>query len=127
PVLGLVRFDFQVYSTVADHYLYVAMLGPALLVAGAVAAAAAAAPRWGTVVLGAATIVATAAGAKSFAEAWHWRDSDTLFANALEVNPQSFAANRVLGYAASRRLDYRQACIYFFNALRIYPDDAATN
>src|SRR5205823_5816266 len=33
PVLGLVPFDFQVYSTVADHYAYLAMLGPALAVA----------------------------------------------------------------------------------------------
>ena len=32
PVLGLLPFDFQEYSTVADHYLYLAMLGPALLV-----------------------------------------------------------------------------------------------
>ena len=34
PMLGLVPFDFQSYSTVSDHYLYVAMLGPALLAAG---------------------------------------------------------------------------------------------
>src|SRR5205823_5661753 len=29
PVSGLVRFDFQIYSTVADHYLYLPMLGVA--------------------------------------------------------------------------------------------------
>src|SRR6185312_3258202 len=33
PVLGLTVFDFELMSTVADHYLYVAMLGPALLTA----------------------------------------------------------------------------------------------
>src|SRR5262249_41003684 len=33
PVLGFVPFDFQRYSTVADHYLYLAMIGPALLFA----------------------------------------------------------------------------------------------
>ena len=27
PVLGFVPFDFQIYSTVADHYLYLPMLG----------------------------------------------------------------------------------------------------
>jgi tetratricopeptide (TPR) repeat protein len=32
-VLGLVRFDFQSHSTVADHYVYVALLGPALALA----------------------------------------------------------------------------------------------
>ena len=33
PVLGLVPFAFQAYSTVADHYMYSAMLGPALALA----------------------------------------------------------------------------------------------
>src|SRR5205814_4354239 len=33
PVLGFVPFDFQETSTVASHYLYLAMLGPALALA----------------------------------------------------------------------------------------------
>ncbi len=33
PVLGLVPFAFQAYSTVADRYVYIAMLGPALALA----------------------------------------------------------------------------------------------
>ena len=33
PVLGLTPFEFQYTSTVADHYLYLAMLGPAVGVA----------------------------------------------------------------------------------------------
>ena len=37
PVLGLVTFLFQHFSTTADHYLYVSMLGPALAAAWAVA------------------------------------------------------------------------------------------
>ena len=32
-MLGLVSFDFQSYSTVADHYLYLPMLGVALCAA----------------------------------------------------------------------------------------------
>ena len=33
PVLGLIPFDFQHYSTVADRYAYLAMLGPAIALA----------------------------------------------------------------------------------------------
>ena len=33
PMLGLVTFHFQYYSTVADHYLYLPMLGVALALA----------------------------------------------------------------------------------------------
>src|SRR5690606_14811078 len=35
PVLWLSTFQYQVFSTVADHYLYTAMIGPALLTAWA--------------------------------------------------------------------------------------------
>ena len=35
PVLGLIRFDFQTYSTVSDHYLYVPMFAVAFAVAWA--------------------------------------------------------------------------------------------
>ncbi len=41
PVLGLVKFDFQFYSTVADHYLYLPMLGVALAAGSALTWAAA--------------------------------------------------------------------------------------
>ena len=33
PVLGFIPFGFQHYSTVADRYMYTAMLGPALALA----------------------------------------------------------------------------------------------
>lgn len=37
PVLGLVAFAFQDYSTVADRYMYLAMIGPALVLAAVLA------------------------------------------------------------------------------------------
>jgi tetratricopeptide (TPR) repeat protein len=37
PVLGWIRFDFQRISTVSDHYLYLAMFGPALVVSAVIA------------------------------------------------------------------------------------------
>src|SRR5262249_38527157 len=37
PVLGLIPFNFQAYSTVANRYAYVAMLGPALALGGSLA------------------------------------------------------------------------------------------
>jgi hypothetical protein len=33
PVSGLARFMFQIHSTVADHYMYLPMLGPAMALA----------------------------------------------------------------------------------------------
>ena len=37
PVLGFVNFDYESYSTVADHYFYLPMLGVALAAAWALA------------------------------------------------------------------------------------------
>ncbi len=91
PVLGLVPFEFEFYSTVADHYLYLPMLGVAL------------AATWGLARLPARpTAVAAGLGlaalaARSVAAEPAWQDTQSLFANALVVNPRSFVACDMLG------------------------------
>src|SRR5205823_2802815 len=84
PVLGLVPFDFQVYSTVADHYVYLAMLGPAVFVGWVLT-------RWpqrGTWAAG--SIVLLSLAVISFRQAWTWRDSLSIARQAVRVNPRSF-------------------------------------
>ncbi|MEO6434479.1 MAG: tetratricopeptide repeat protein [Tepidisphaeraceae bacterium] len=94
PVLGLVPFDFQAYSMVADHYLYLAVLGVAMIVA------------WGLsrtqklASFTAAAIIVAALGMRSFAQTWTWRNSHSLFTHALQVNPQSFASYNNLAMGA---------------------------
>jgi len=72
PVLGLVPFDFQYYSNVADHYLYLPMIGPALGLAFACARPAPLARRI-LVPLALASLLAS-----SFLYASHWKDDATL-------------------------------------------------
>jgi tetratricopeptide (TPR) repeat protein len=90
PVLGLIPFDFQAYSTVADHYLYIAMLGPAIAATFLLARARR------PVIFAAAAVLATFA-VRSFLQTWHWQDSQSLFSHAIEVNPDSLAGNVNLG------------------------------
>jgi tetratricopeptide (TPR) repeat protein len=90
PVLGLVPFSFQRYSTVADRYFYLGMLGPAMLVGYLLAK-----PR--TVMLVAATAVVLICASLSHAQSENWHDSKTLFDYTLSVNPHSLAADYVLG------------------------------
>jgi tetratricopeptide (TPR) repeat protein len=89
PVLGFVPFDFQQYSTTSDHYLYLAMLGPALVLAHVLRGR-------GLVV---ASVVLVVLAARSFVQTWVWADSATLFAHTLEVNPRSSAARTNLAIA----------------------------
>jgi tetratricopeptide (TPR) repeat protein len=83
PVLGLVPFVFQNQSTVADRYVYLSMLGPAVAVAGWLGAVAAT-DRLRRLVA-AAGIACLAALA--WRQAGFWRDTGTLAAHAVAVAP----------------------------------------
>jgi hypothetical protein len=86
PVLGLTPFLFQYFSTVSDHYLYLAMLGPGLALAWVVAKVNHRA------VMGGAVGALVVLGALSVRQAGVWRDAESLFTNTLQVNPNSFMA-----------------------------------
>ncbi|HEX8342798.1 MAG TPA: hypothetical protein VF624_17980 [Tepidisphaeraceae bacterium] len=81
-VLGLVRFDFQRFSTVADHYAYVALLGPAILGAHLLRTG----PRSRTAV---AALVLVTLSVLTFLQTRHWKDEPTVMRHALAVSPRS--------------------------------------
>lgn len=95
-VLGFTRFDFQVYSTVADHYLYVAMLGPALCLAWAIARG----PR--SFFACAAAVVAVYAG-RAAAQCPVWENEAVLMAHTLRINPRSWLALNNIAADDTRR------------------------
>ena len=93
PVLGLVPFAFQHYSTVADRYAYLALLGPAFGVACGLRDLEVRAR-----LLYPTTAVALAAlAALTFVQAGTWTDTQTLMRHAIEVNPRSDVAYNNLG------------------------------
>ncbi len=91
PVLGFIKFDFEVYSIAADHYLYLSMFGVAIAAAWGLRQMPA---HFGGVL--AACVLVTLAGV-SRAQTRYWANSFTLFGQALRVNPQSVAAAIGLG------------------------------
>ena len=97
PVLGLVPFDFQMTSTVADHYLYLAMLGPALAAAWALGS-------WRLSVRwpgrGAAVVVLGLLAGRTIHQAGYWRDSRTFFAHGLDLRADSWTSCNGLAVAA---------------------------
>lgn len=86
PTLGLVPFNFQVVSTVADRYAYFALIGPALAAAMIVAQTR---RPWVAVT---AAICAAALAILSAQRLPLWSEDLKLFAATLEVNPQSWKA-----------------------------------
>jgi hypothetical protein len=91
PVLGLSSFSFESISAVADHYLYVAMLGPAIVLAAIFQTAR---PRW-AVALAAIWIVAL--GVRSTHQIGYWRDDITLWSHADQVTKDGMAVGLNLG------------------------------
>ena len=83
PILGLIPFAGQNASTVADRYVYLAMLGPALALAAWLAA------RSGWQYLAPVGIVLTVLVVLSFRQLACWHDDDAWTARTLEVNPRS--------------------------------------
>lgn len=83
PLLGFVPFMYQLYSTVADRYAYVAMAGPALALAGVISIAEQRriAPLAGLVAVWLVILGVLAARQGSF-----WRTSETLWTQALSVS-----------------------------------------
>src|SRR5205807_296535 len=81
PVLGFVPFQFQASSTVADHYLYLAMLGASLALGWIVV-------RWPRSSVAAGCLLA-ALTARSALQTRYWHDSLRLFSHAAEIAPWS--------------------------------------
>lgn len=116
PTLGLTPFAFQRLSTVADRYLYLSMLGPALLLAMRLAAwegrsSEPPSPQLRHPAIYLTTLMLAALAVASFAQTFTWQDNAQFFANGLKVNPRSFAAlNGQAGLLATqKKLDEAEA------------------
>lgn len=118
PVLGLLPFDFQYYSTVADRYLYVAMLGPALALGYVLSRY----PRTWLIVPTAAALGLL--GFLTFKQTGYWYDTRSLFAHSLAVNPNSFVGQMMMGAIHSRDKREDEAIAAYNRALAVKPDDA---
>ena len=130
PLLGLVTFLFQFLSTVAEHYLYLPMLGVAM--AGGWLAMRLP-QRFGRMacvgVLGVLSLM-------SFRQCGVWQDSYSLFAHAITVNPGSSASyNNIAtllsheaglmharGQSAEARAALQLAEAHLLKAVEIKPD-----
>ncbi|MBC8137874.1 MAG: tetratricopeptide repeat protein [Fibrella sp.] len=118
PVLGFVPFYFMKISTVADRYVYLALLGPAFAVASLVGATPQERRR---VMLAIAGALLAVLAARTVTQTLVWRDSETVFAHALTVNPRSVQANTNYGQVLSDKKDFEGALRHALLAARNAP------
>ncbi len=108
PTLGIVPFGYQCYSTVADRYAYLALIGVGLVIGDAVDHFR---PR--KLVLGAVFAALGILAAFSFGQSRYWTSSSAFLRHTIDVNPDAAFAYHNLGHAAQANGDYATALVNY--------------
>ena len=119
PVSGLVPFVFQRISTVADRYLYISMLGPALALASFLSQRKRLLP-----VAVVCLLILGFLGIKSAFQTQYWQNNFTLFNHALRLNPNSWLGHSNLGVWLVGRGKLEEAIQHYHEVIRIAPEYA---
>jgi Flp pilus assembly protein TadD len=127
PVLGLIDISYMRLTWVADHFLYVPMIGPlVLLISAAAIWLDRLAPRPRAVALAAGGIVAAGLATTTFLYAREWVNEDRLWAYTLARNNDAWIAHLRFGVRKMGRGDLDAAIDHFRNASRLRPELAET-
>ncbi len=118
PVSGLVPFSFQYVSTVADRYLYLSMLGPALALAQILS------QHRRRLVPVSCVLILGLLGITSARQAQFWHDPERLWRHALAVTQDSSSAHYNLALVLDKRGELEEAIEHYRRALQINPADA---
>ena len=129
PALGLIDNTFSRYSFVADHFQYLAAMGPlALAAAGMFWLADRVIPNkpWLRSILAGGVVLLLAT--LSWQRAWAYESEETLWTDALAKNPNCWVGYNNLGEALLQKGQVDEAIPEFQKALEIYPSlDVAIN
>ncbi len=117
PVSGIVPFAFQNFSTVADRYLYLAMIGPAILFAVMIREfESKKITQIGAIVL----LLFLALSSRQ--QMTPWENKITLWANVIEKYPGQAASHNNMGNALAGTGKNAEALIHYEKALEILPE-----
>jgi hypothetical protein len=119
PVLGFVPFKYQIHSTVGDHYVYFAMLGPALILAWGLSKVAKH-TRIAMWITGAALLMLAVLSVRQLS---FWHDEEATLRRTLAINPASDLALNNLGQIYVRKRDFPEAERLFKAAVASNPPD----
>lgn len=121
PVLGFVPFQFERLSLTADHYFYVAMIGPAMALAFALTCLHQRSQKTAAAIC--AAVLALLA-LRSGLQTGYWRDTQTLFEHEVAVNPRSDLGYNKLASLALDRNDPKTAEKLTLESLAAQPDQS---
>ena len=125
PLLGFIMLSTFQYSFVADHYQYVASIGPLALAAVGITRGLGLVERkkpfLKPVICGTLLLVL---GILSWRQAGMYADLETLWRRTIERNPRSFMAHTNLGIILFARGEVNEAIAHYRKALEAHPAGA---
>jgi tetratricopeptide (TPR) repeat protein len=123
PMLGFISLFTFYFSFVADHYQYLACLGPIALFA---AACSWLTTKWRVGQPAQRAFLALLfilLGSLTWLQAGAYHDQQTLWRDTLKKNPRSWMAHSNLGMVLVETGNYAEAEIHYDEALRLKPDN----
>ncbi len=125
PVIGLVQVGGQAR---ADRYMYVPMVGLSIMIVWGLAEFVAGRPSVRPWAAGLSLAACASMGVATWNQTQYWKDTDTLFQHAIQMDPGNYLAWNYLGHALLESGSFPSEAISCFrNALAIRPDIAATH
>src|SRR5262245_62081879 len=122
PVLGFIMlFTFR-YTFVADHYQYLACIGPIALASAGILVLSDKVAQYRAVILGAALLVVANLGTLTWRQAATYADVETLWRATLARNPECWMAHTNLGLALLQKAKIDDAIAHYRSALQMQPD-----
>ena len=125
PVLGFIMLFTFCYTFVADHYQYLASIGPIALASAGVASLAATFKGSRKLILGTALCVIGALAVLTWRQSAMYGDIETLWRTTLLRNPDCWMAYNNLGKTLYEANRIPEAMDLFKQALRMNPDNDA--
>ncbi len=122
PVLGFIMlFTFR-YTFVADHYQYVACIGPVALASAAIVGLADTFNQCRTAIVSAAIVAVASFGALTWRQAGLYSDIETLWRTTLARNPGCWMADTNLGLVLFQKGQIDDAIAHYRSALQMQPE-----
>jgi tetratricopeptide (TPR) repeat protein len=122
PVLGFIMlFTFR-YTFVADHYQYLACIGPIALASAGVVSLSNKFAQYRAVIVSAALLIVASLGALTWRQAATYADIETLWRTTLAKNPECWMAHTNLGLVLLQKGEIDDGIAHYRSALQMQPD-----
>ena len=122
PVIGFIMlFTFR-YTFVADHYQYLACIGPIALASAGIVSLSDKFAHYRAVIVSAALLVLASLGTLTWRQAATYSDIETLWRATLARNPECWMAHTNLGLVLFQKGQIDDAIAHYRSALQMQPD-----